>query len=96
MIQGMITSNMSNTAQQFLELQAMLVGAPEKECNRYFALLCQKAIIDAEIKLSQSQFKRMQHINTTTTTVAMDSNKHSDNDDDSNSSGLEGVPPFQV
>ena len=96
------TTNMPNTAQQFLELQAM-EGAPEEDLNRYFTLLCQKAIIDAEMNLSQSQLK-LQQINTATTTTDntnttattnTDNNNHVDNNDDSDSSGLEGVPPFR-
>ena len=54
-IQTAIT-NIPNTAQQFLELQAM-AGAPEEERNRYFALIRQRAMLDAEIKLSQSQLQ---------------------------------------
>ena len=100
---------MSNTAQQFLKLQAM-ADAPEEERIRYFSLICQRAMLDAEIKLSQSQLQ-MQQLNATTTAAVVDNivqlqlddvaitnnNDVAKNDvDDNNSSGLEGIPPYQV
>jgi ferritin-like protein len=69
-------ATMSNTAQQFLELQAMN-DAPEEERKRYFSLIRQRAILDAEIKLSQSH-QQMQQLNATTTAAVADTNNNND------------------